>query len=87
MFLGFSVSFCVFNADPDPSFYLNADPDPGSQPNEIYADPYQDPDPGQSLPSQKVEFLYENDTVYHMYVKKVIKYTKAFRKALKPGFF
>ncbi len=49
-----------FNADPDinpnPAFYLNADPDPnpdsGSQTNA-------DPDPGQTLKSQKVEFLHE----------------------------
>jgi hypothetical protein len=34
-----------FNADPDPAFYLNADPDP---------------DPGQTLPSQKVKFYIKN---------------------------
>jgi hypothetical protein len=44
-----------FNADPhldpDPAFYLIADPNPdtGSQTNA-------DPDPGQTLPSQKVDF-------------------------------
>jgi hypothetical protein len=38
-----------FNADPDPAFYLNADPDPRSK---TYADP------GQTLKSQKVEFLH-----------------------------
>jgi hypothetical protein len=42
-----------FNADPDPTIYLNAvpDPDPGSQNN---ADP--DPVPGQILPSLNVGF-------------------------------
>jgi hypothetical protein len=40
-----------FNADPDQSFCPNA---AGSQTN---ADP--DPDPGQTLKSQKVEFLHE----------------------------
>jgi hypothetical protein len=42
----------VFNADPapDPPFYLNADQDPGSQTTA-------DPDLGQILNSQKVEFL------------------------------
>jgi hypothetical protein len=44
-----------FNADPDPAFYLNADPVSGSQTNS--ADPDPDMDPGQTLPSQKVEFL------------------------------
>jgi hypothetical protein len=34
-------------------FYLNADPNPGSQTNP-------DPDPGQTLPSQKVEFYRKN---------------------------
>ncbi len=34
----------------------------------------------------KLGFLYEKYTVCHMYVKKVIKYTKAFLKGLKPGF-
>jgi hypothetical protein len=43
-----------FSAGLDPAFYLIADPDPGSQSN---ADP--DPDPGQTLNSQKVEFLFE----------------------------
>ena len=40
------------NADPGPAFYLNADPDlnPGTQTN---------PDPGQTLNSPKVEFIYE----------------------------
>ncbi len=37
-----------FNADPDPVFLPHADQDPGNQTN---ADP--DPDPGQTLPSQK----------------------------------
>jgi hypothetical protein len=41
--------------DPDPVFYLNADPDPGSHTN---ADP--DPDPGQTLPSEKMEFHMKN---------------------------
>jgi hypothetical protein len=41
------------NADPDLAF-LNADPNPGSQTN---ADP--NPDLGQTLKSQKVEFLHE----------------------------
>ncbi len=41
-----------FNVDPGPAFYLNADSDPGSQTTN--ADP--DPDPGQTLPSQKVGF-------------------------------
>ncbi len=38
--------------DPDSAFYPTADPDPESQ---TYVDP--DPDPGQTLKSQKVEFL------------------------------
>ncbi len=46
-----------FNADPDPTFYLNMDPDPGSQTN---ADP--NPDPGQILKPQKVEFVREKYT-------------------------
>ena len=46
-----------FNADPDPAVYLNADPDPESQTNA-----YPDPDPGQTLPSQKGEFLHEKYT-------------------------
>jgi hypothetical protein len=41
------------NADPNPAFHLIADPDSGSQTN---AD--QDPDPGQTLPSQNVEFIH-----------------------------
>ena len=41
-----------FIVDLDLAFYLNAGPDPGSQ---INAD--LDPDPGQTLPSQLVEFL------------------------------
>ncbi len=51
-----------FNADADPAFYLNPDPDPdpGNQPMRIHADP--DPDPGQTLKSQKVEFLHEKYT-------------------------
>jgi hypothetical protein len=44
----------VFYADPDPAFYLDADSDPGSQSN---VDP--DPIQGQTLPSQKVDFLDE----------------------------
>jgi hypothetical protein len=49
----------------DPAFYHKADPDPGSQ---INADA--DSDPGQSLPSLKVEFF--------VYIKKkVIKHTSA----------
>jgi hypothetical protein len=50
-----------FNAHPDPFLYMNADldtdPDPGSQTN---ADP--DPDPGQTVKSQKFEFLHEKYT-------------------------
>ncbi len=38
-------------ADPDPALYLSADPDPGSQ---------TEPDPGQTLPSQKIEFYIKN---------------------------
>jgi hypothetical protein len=43
-------------ADPDSPFYLNADPDPDpvSKTNASA-----DPDPGQTLKSQKVEFLHE----------------------------
>jgi hypothetical protein len=46
------------NGDPDPSFYLNAAPDPypGSQPN---ADPVLDPDPCQTLKSQKLNFYLQ----------------------------
>jgi hypothetical protein len=46
------------NADQDPAIYLNADPDPdpGSHFNGIHADP----NPGPTLPSQKVEFLQKN---------------------------
>ncbi len=51
----------VFNADPDPAFYLNADPDPGSQTN---SDP--DPDPGLSFPAQEVQFLHEKYTVGYL---------------------
>jgi hypothetical protein len=47
-----------FNVDPDPASYLNADPDSGTQTN---AD--QDPDPGPTLPSQKVKFLHEKNTL------------------------
>jgi hypothetical protein len=39
-----------FNADP--SFYFSAGSDPGSQANAV-------PDPGQTLPSQKVGFCHE----------------------------
>jgi hypothetical protein len=44
-----------FDADPDPVQYHKADPDqnPGSQTKSM------DPDPGKTLPSQKVEFLHE----------------------------
>ncbi len=35
----------IFDADPDPAFYINVDPDPGSQTNA-------DTDPGQTLPSE-----------------------------------
>jgi hypothetical protein len=59
----FAPTFSMFririgvNGDPGPAFHLNADPDPRSQTN---ADPCDDvdldPDPGQTLPSQKVEF-------------------------------
>jgi hypothetical protein len=38
--------------DPGPAFYLRVNPDPESQTNP-------DPDSGQTLPSQKVEFLHE----------------------------
>ncbi len=38
---------------------LNADPDPGSNTNRIYVDP----DPGQTLPSKKVEFSHEKYTL------------------------
>jgi hypothetical protein len=41
------VSIRIWN-----SFYLNAGPDPGNKTNE------EDPDPGQTLKSQKVEFLH-----------------------------
>ncbi len=43
-----------FNADPDPAIHLNVDPypDQGVKTNA-------DPDPGQTLTSQKVEFLHE----------------------------
>ncbi len=50
---------CSFNADPDPVFYFNADPDPGIQTD---ADP--NLDPGQTLKSQKVEFLHEKFQCY-----------------------
>jgi hypothetical protein len=50
----FRIRIC-FYADTDPVFYLNADPDPGSHTN---ADP--DPDPGQTLPSEKMEFDMKN---------------------------
>jgi hypothetical protein len=42
---------------PDPAFDLNADLDPGSQTN---ADQDRDPDPGQTLKSQKVNFYMKN---------------------------
>ncbi len=53
------VRICTgFNADLDPAFYRNAgqdpDTDPGVPPMWIHADP--DPDPGQTLPSQKDRF-------------------------------
>ncbi len=38
-----------FNGEPDPYFHLKADPDPESPPNA-------DQDPGQTLPSKRVEF-------------------------------
>ncbi len=41
----------VFIADLDRAFYLNAAPDPGGQTN---ADP--EPDPSQTLTSQKLNF-------------------------------
>jgi hypothetical protein len=44
-----------FNAYPDPAFFLNADPDPGSKTN---ADPA--PYRGQTLKSQKLNFLHKN---------------------------
>jgi hypothetical protein len=50
-----------FNVDPDPPFYLNEDPDPGSQTNADLG-----PDPGQTLPSQNVEFLHEKRTVHNV---------------------
>jgi hypothetical protein len=46
-----------FNVDPDPAFYLNADPDPDPE-SQTHVDPY----PGQTLKSQKVEFLHEKYT-------------------------
>ncbi len=58
----------VFNAypdtDADPAFYLNADPDPDprsqtTKPMRIDADP----DPCQTLPSQKVGFCLEKYTL------------------------
>jgi hypothetical protein len=51
------AAFVDLHADPDPALYLNADPDPASQTNA-------DPGPGQTLPSRKVEFLYEKYTLY-----------------------
>ncbi len=42
----------VVDTDSEPAFYLNTNPDRGSQTNA-------DPDPGQTLPSQKVEFLHK----------------------------
>jgi hypothetical protein len=51
-----------FNADtgPDQAFYLNPepDPDPRAKAMRILADP----DPGQTLKSQKVDFLLEKYT-------------------------
>ncbi len=45
-----------FNADPELAFYFSkdadADPDPGAKPMRIHADP----DPGQTLRSQKLDF-------------------------------
>ncbi len=46
--------------DLDPALYLNADPDQGGH---THADPYTDPDPGQTLPSLKVE-IYMNNVLY-----------------------
>jgi hypothetical protein len=54
MFLSvFQIRF-GFNADPEPAFYLSADadPDPGAKPMRIHADP----DPNQTLRSQKLDF-------------------------------
>jgi hypothetical protein len=51
-----SSSICLFRSVVDPAFYPSADPDPGS-PSNADPDPYPDPDPGQTLNSQKVEFL------------------------------
>ncbi len=71
-----------FNADPDPAFYHNAEPE-----NQINADP--DPDPGQTLKSQKVEFLHENMLKVRTIKDKKLSYegTKAFLKGRKPGLF
>jgi hypothetical protein len=46
-----------FTADPDPAFYLNAYPDTGSQTNT-------EPDPGQTLPSQKFDSDIKNNICY-----------------------
>jgi hypothetical protein len=46
-----------FKADPDPAFYLNADPDLLDPRSKASAD--LDPGRGQTLNSQKVEFLHE----------------------------
>ncbi len=54
-----------YNADLDPAFYLNTLPDPGSQTNADL-----NPDPGQTLKSQKVEFLHEKYTKSRCWVKK-----------------
>jgi hypothetical protein len=47
-----------FTADPDPAFKLNADPGPGAKPMRIHPDP----DPDQTLKSQKGQFLQEKYT-------------------------
>jgi hypothetical protein len=58
--LGIRIGFNA-DANPDPAVYLIADQDPGSQTN---SNP--DPDPGQTLPSQKGYFYMKN----LLYVKK-----------------
>jgi hypothetical protein len=59
-----------FNMDPGPAFYLNANPDPDSPTNP-------DPDPGQTLPSQKVEFFHEKYTLLVIGHKKYLHREKS----------
>ncbi len=53
-----------FNADPDLALYLNEDPDPDptKEPNKCGCTLHAFPNPGQTLPSLKVEFLHETYT-------------------------